>query len=193
MTLHRWGLIAYPEARKRMEAIHEEACRDGENHLILCEHEPCFTIGTDGWEESWPVKTIPTDRGGSITCHAPGQLVAYFCFQAPQPALFYRRVLRAYYGLFSSLLSDVVYDRHRPGWYIDNRKVASLGFRYRQGVSLHGVALNVDVDLDFCNRVAPCALEGVRATSLAAEGVKKPKEEIERLLFDNLDKNFPAV
>ena len=190
MIVHDWGLVPYEEARERMEAVHARAVADGRHHLIFCEHPPVFTVGSDA-ENDWPVPTVATDRGGSITCHAPGQAVAYFCFQAARPALFYRRVVRAYDAFFADAALPARYDLRRPGWYLENRrKIASLGFRYRRGVSLHGVALNVDVDLTFCNRVAPCALEGVRATSLRAEGVRLSMEAVRKSLLDKISASF---
>ena len=186
MILHRWGLIPYPEARERMNEVHAQACADGRNHLIFCSHPLCYTVGSDD-PGGWGVETILTDRGGSITCHSPGQLVAYFCFQAPEPVVFYRKVRRAYDALFAQLLPTARYDPHRPGWYIENRKIASLGFRYRNGVSLHGVALNVDVDLDAHNRVAPCNLDGVVATSLQNEGGEVTMKEIENLILTMIE------
>ena len=170
-----------------MDEVHAQACMDGQNHLILCSHPLCYTVGSDD-PGGWPVETIPADRGGSITCHSPGQLVVYFCFQAHEPATFYRKVRRVYDGLFAQLLPEARYDARRPGWYVENRKIASLGFRYRNGVSLHGVALNVEVDLEAHNRVAPCNLDGVTATSLTKEGVKISSVELENHLVDIIEK-----
>ncbi|WP_292661767.1 lipoyl(octanoyl) transferase LipB [Nitratifractor sp.] len=182
IAVYQWGMIPYAEARQRMEVVHNQAVRDGQDHLIFCEHPPCFTVGADD-RENWPVETIRSDRGGSITCHSPGQLVAYLCFHAPEPARFYRRVIHVYNGLFEALGLPAEYRRKNPGWYIENRKIASLGFRYRDGVSLHGVSLNVDVDLALHRQVAPCGLEGIVATSLKAEGIEVTVDEIrERLV-----------
>ncbi|WP_353662879.1 lipoyl(octanoyl) transferase LipB [Hydrogenimonas sp. SS33] len=189
MILHHWGLIDYETARKQMDEVHAQACRDGQNHLIFCQHPDVFTVGRDD-NGSWPVPTLRTDRGGSVTCHSPGQLVAYFCFQAPQPALFYRRVVRAYEALFDLLKVPARYNRETPGFYIENRKIASLGFRYRSGVSLHGVALNVDVDLAFHSRVNPCGLEGIVPTSLRAEGCDISIAAVEDSLTEHLCKAF---
>ena len=185
MILHRWGLIPYEKAREQMDEIHAEAVADEKNHLIFCSHPLCYTVGSDD-PGGWPVETIPVDRGGSITCHSPGQLVSYFCFQAREPAVFYRKVRRAYDALFAELLPEASYDAKRPGWYIDNRKIASLGFRYRNGVSLHGVSLNIDVNLKAHNRVAPCNLDGISATSLANEGVDRTNDELEKLLLNSV-------
>jgi len=172
-----------------MDEVHAQACADGRNHLIFCSHPLCYTVGSDD-AGTWPVETISADRGGSITCHSPGQSVAYFCFQAREPAVFYRRVRRAYDALFARLLPTARYDIHRPGWYIENRKLASLGFRYRNGVSLHGVSLNVDVDLEAHNRIVPCNLEGVVAGSLVAEGVGISLEEAEEILLRCIHEHF---
>ncbi len=189
MILHRWGLIPYEKARQKMDEVHTTACRDGRNHLIFCSHPLCYTVGSDD-SGAWPVPVIPTDRGGSITCHSEGQLVVYFCFQAQEPAAFYRKVRRAYDELFAQFLPKVRYDAKRPGWYVENRKIASLGFRYKKGVSLHGVSLNVDVDLKAHNRVAPCNLDGVIATSLLNEGVLLDEENLSRDLIQLLSQSF---
>ncbi|WP_457603369.1 lipoyl protein ligase domain-containing protein [Nitratifractor sp.] len=189
MILHRWGLICYEEARKKLDEVHARACCDGQNHLILCSHPLCYTVGSDD-PGGWSVPTIPTDRGGSITCHSPGQLVTYFCFQAREPIVFYRKVRRAYDAFFAKLLPSARYDTKHPGWYIENRKIASLGFRYRNGVSLHGVSLNVDVDLEAHNRVAPCNLDGIIATSLLNEGVLLDEENLSRDLVFLLSESF---
>ena len=106
MILHQWGVIDYEAAYEKMISAHYEACKDGENHLILCSHPSIFTVGTDD-SGNWPVKIVKTDRGGSITCHSEGQAIAYFCFQVSEPQLFYRRVRRAYEDLFSSIIPDI--------------------------------------------------------------------------------------
>jgi len=170
MIVHEWGEVAYEEAMVHMHRVHRDAVADGRNHLIFCSHPAVFTVGADD-KEAWDVPTVRSDRGGAITCHSPGQLVTYFCFQMKSPAHFYAKVLQVYDIVLKAWLPHVVYDKMRPGFYIENRKLASLGFRYSRGVSLHGVSLNVDVDLDLHNRVNPCGLKGVCATSLAAEGV----------------------
>jgi len=189
MILHRWGVLDYGVAYGAMKGVHVQALQDGENHLILCSHPSVFTVGSDD-KGKWSVPTVRTDRGGSITCHSEGQAVAYFCFQVSEPPLFYRRVRRAYEDLFAMLLPIVRYDRENPGFYLDNRKIASLGFRYRSGVSLHGVALNVDVDLAFHAQVNPCNLDGIVPTSLAQEGVEVSLDEVNEKIIEVIAKQF---
>jgi len=189
MILHRWGTIDYVQARKKMGEVHQKASEDGENHLIFCEHTPVFTVGEND-NHIWPVPVVRSDRGGSITCHSPGQLASYFCFQVPEPMLFYRRVRRSFENLFAQILPEVFYDTKQAGFYIENRKIASLGFRYVQGVSLHGVSINIDVDLDLHNRVNPCGIEGITATSLKEEGIGMNMKEMESLVLEYISEGF---
>ena len=189
MIVHEWGEIAYERAIARMRRVHAKAVEEGCNHLIFCSHPSVFTVGANDKGE-WGVPAIRCDRGGAITCHSPGQLVSYFCFQAKVPARFYANVLQAYDKLLKTWLPQVAYDKARPGFYIENRKLVSLGFRYSRGVSLHGVVLNVDVDLALHNRINPCGLEGVCATSLAAEGVEVSMQSLKKLLLAQLSEVF---
>lgn len=189
MILHNWGEIEYLKARKKMQDIHEKAQKDGQNHLILCSHPAVFTVGVDE-KNSFNVPIIKTDRGGSITCHSKGQNIYYFCFQISNPAKFYKRVLEAFEEFFKNNLPSVKYDRKNPGFYIENKKIASLGFRYSKGVSLHGVALNVDVDLDLHSKVNPCNLPNILPTSLKNEGVNLSQEEVDKKIVQLIKKSF---
>ncbi len=189
MIIHDWGEIEYTQARAQMQKVHTQALQTGENHLILCSHPVVFTIGSDEKKE-FGIAVVQSDRGGSITCHSPGQNVYYFCFQVKNPALFYKKVLSSFEDFFRNTLPDVGYEKKNPGFYIQNRKIASLGFRYSQGVSLHGVALNVDVDLDFHAQVNPCNLAGIVPTSLANEGVKLTQKEVNTEIVQTVKASF---
>ena len=189
MIVHDWGEIEYLVARKKMQDIHTLALRDKQNHLILCSHPNIFTVGSSE-KKAFSVNTIKSDRGGSITCHSPGQNIYYFCFEAVNPALFYRKVLRAFEHFFIHYLPEVYYNKEQAGFYIQNRKIASLGFRYAQGVSLHGVALNVDVDLDFHSLVPPCDLEGIMPTSLHHEGVNPRQKSVNSKMIKLIAESF---
>jgi len=189
MMLHRWGEVEYSKARDMMQDIHTLALEDSKNHLILCSHPNVFTVGSDCGEKFF-VDVIKSDRGGSITCHSPGQNIFYFCFQAASPVVFYKKVLSAFELFFAQYLPEVFYDKKEPGFYIQNRKIASLGFRYSQGVSLHGVALNVAVNLDFHRQVHPCNLEGISATSLEAESVNLTQDEVNQAVVYFLERSF---
>ena len=190
MILHRWGEVPYEEGYARMLAVHEEAKIDGQNHLILTSHPPCYTVGRDTWDAPWSVPVIRSDRGGSVTCHSPGQNIYYFSFQAPNPPLFFRKVRTVFGNFFSRFDKPFYYDKANPGFYIENRKICSLGFRYKEGVSLHGVALNVDVDLAFHNRVNPCNLQNIEATSLKNEDIHIDPESVNNFMIEEIRKVF---
>lgn len=189
MILHRWGEIAYVQARERMQSVHAKARQDGQNHLILCAHPAVFTVGSDE-KKRFDVATVECDRGGSITCHSPGQNIYYFCFQVPRPAKFYKRVVSVFEAFFRENLSKAFYDKEQPGFYIGNRKIASLGFRYSQGVSLHGVALNVDVDLALHSQVSPCNLTDIVPTSLANEGCELTQAAVDAQIIGLIEAYF---
>jgi lipoyl(octanoyl) transferase len=189
MKVDQLGLLEYEKAREIMQNIHTEAMKDGQNHLILCSHPNVFTLGSDK-TTAFDVPAIASDRGGSITCHTPGQSIFYFCFQVHQPAQFYKKVLTAFESFFAEFLPAAQYDKQNPGFYIQNRKIASLGFRYSKGVSLHGVALNVAVDLDFHSQVAPCNLEGIIPTSLLHEGVSMSEAEVNAAMLKRIEESF---
>ncbi len=189
MIVYKWGELGYTEAREKMQEVHTLACKDGQNHLILCSHPNVYTIGT-AEKESFAVDVMQSDRGGSITCHSPGQNVYYFCFVVKNPAKFYKKVLTAFEVFFMKYLPEVTYNKDQAGFYIQNRKIASLGFRYSQGVSLHGVALNVDVDLDFHSQVRPCNLDGIVPTSLAKESIHLTQEVVNKEIVHFLEESF---
>lgn len=189
MIVHDWGEIEYVKAREAMGALHVKAQEDGQNHLVLCSHPAVFTVGSDE-TKSFDVPTVQSDRGGSITCHTLGQNIYYFCFKVEQPAYFYKKVLNSFEDFFMKNLPDVAYDKQSPGFYIQNRKIASLGFRYSKGVSLHGVALNVDVDLDFHSLVSPCNLDNIVPTSLKNEGLPLTQEEVDEQMVQLIGKHF---
>ena len=189
MILHHEGLVEYQDAMAKMQSIHNQAIQDRQNHLIVCSHPKVFTVGVDDTKE-WSVPTIRTSRGGSITAHSKGQVVLYFCFVVNSPVEFYKKIIRVYKSFFASVLPQVSYNPKQAGFYINSRKVASLGFRYSRGVSMHGVALNVDVDLHFHNLVAPCGLEGIEATSLKNEGIEISQKEVEQKLISLVEDIF---
>ena len=189
MIVHNWGEVEYTNARQMMQAVHAQALKDKKNHLILCSHPNIFTVGSDE-KEHFGVETLQSDRGGSITCHTKGQNVYYFCFQVQKPALFYKKVLSAFESFFMKYLAEVKYNKKAAGFYIQNRKIASLGFRYSQGVSLHGVALNVNVDLIFHAQVNPCNLEGIVPTSLHNEGLMMSQELVNEKIICLLQRSF---
>ena len=150
------------------------------------EHEPVFTTGLRRsrhlllQETSIPV--IETDRGGLITYHGPGQLIFYPLLDLRRLSIGVRQLVSALEGAVIDLLSQYAIRassrREAPGVYVEGRKIASIGLRISRGCSYHGLALNVDMDLEPFKKIIPCGLEGIEVTQLADLGVKTTPMEI---------------
>ncbi len=166
MIIKDLGLVPYEKTDALLESYIPKTKID--NFLLLCTHPPVYTVGSE--EYRCDLEVVQTDRGGSITYFDEGTLMLYFAFAVPNPAKFYAKVLKAVQNFFSHFDAPITYDKARPGFYIENRKIASLGFRYKKGASKHGVALHINPNLVDFNKIAPCGLKGVQATSLWAEG-----------------------
>ena len=147
---------------------------DTVDQLWLVEHPPVFTQGQAGKEEHllFPgdIPVVQTDRGGQVTYHGPGQLVAYPLLDLRRLNIGVRELVTrieqtivstlAHYGIDSAAKPDA------PGVYVNGDKIASLGLRVRRGCSFHGLALNVDMDLTPFQRINPCGYQGLAMTQI---------------------------
>lgn len=178
----KWlGRIGYDSGLELQEALlNEKVSGDPENHLLLLEHEPVYTMGRNrddsslGEETLLPHPVHRTNRGGQATYHGPGQLVGYPVLDL---ALFGRdlhRYLRFLEEVLITLMARHEVDGARlegkTGVWVGGRKIASLGVGVRKWISMHGFAINICGDLTPFNHITPCGLPGVTMTSLEAEG-----------------------
>lgn len=144
------------------------------DQLWLVEHPPVFTQGQAGKAEHllFPgdIPVVQSDRGGQVTYHGPGQLVAYPLLDLRRLKIGVRELVTlieqtivatlAYYGIESAAKRDA------PGVYVNGDKIASLGLRVRRGCSFHGLALNVAMDLAPFQRINPCGYQGLAMTQM---------------------------
>jgi len=161
--------------------------------LWLLQHPRVFTQGIAGRAEHvlapGDIPVVQVDRGGQVTHHGPGQWVLYLLLDLRRRGMGVRNLvdlieqgvveLLAHYGIEAYPRPDA------PGVYVDGRKIASLGLRVRRGCSYHGLALNVDMDLEPFGRINPCGHAGLEVTSMAqllAPAVPAMDEVGERLL-----------
>ena len=178
----RAGLVPYEEAWARQREIHAEVVGGrAPNTVLLLEHPPVYTAGrrTEAWErptDGSPV--VDVDRGGKITWHGPGQLVGYPIVRLPDAI-----DVAAYVGRMEGLLIEVCAEFGVPAGRIagrsgvwlpadesgPDRKIAAIGIRVTQGVTLHGFALNCDADLAWFDRIVPCGISDAGVTSLTRE------------------------
>ncbi len=157
--------------------------------VIFCSHKSVFTIG-EGEKKSFFLNEIRSDRGGSITYHDEGSLMIYFILKVSSPPLFYRKILKIFKKFFLTVDKKIYYDKKRPGFYIENQKIASIGFRYKKGFSKHGVCINLNPNLSKFNLINPCNLKGVKATSFTKEGYEYEREKIISFLKKLIEDEF---
>jgi lipoyl(octanoyl) transferase len=185
------GRTQYQPVFEAMQGFTANRHGNTPDEIWLTEHEAVFTQGQAGKAEHLlapgDIPVVQSDRGGQVTYHAPGQIVAYLLFDIRRSGLSVRGLVR---GIESAVIQTLesygVAGAPRPdapGVYVAGAKVASLGLRVRRGCSYHGLALNVDMDLQPFARINPCGLQGLDVTQLAdlAPGVRMG-EVCERLL-----------
>jgi len=176
------GTVPYRQAWELQEKIHAQVAAGANERLLLLEHPPVITIGRrpDGAanlltsEEALArlgVEFVHSDRGGDITFHGPGQLVAYPIIRLNDHKLSVGGYVRLLQEAVISALAEFGIKAHREDgavgvWTADGAKICAIGVRIRRGISLHGLALNISTDLNFFNLIVPCGLAGKSVTSL---------------------------
>lgn len=156
------------------------------DELWLTEHRPVFSQGQAGKAEfllaPGDIPVVQSDRGGQVTYHGPGQIVAYLLLDLRRRGLTVRSLVcgiqRAVIALLGSYGVAAAMRPGAPGVYVGNDKIAALGLRVRQGRSYHGLSLNVDLDLAPYDRIVPCGLLGTGVTMLAALADAPPLPEV---------------
>ena len=161
---------------------------DAPDELWLLEHHPVFTLGQAGRRAhvrgAGAIPVIRSDRGGQVTYHGPGQLVAYLLFDLFRARIGVRRLIEAFEVAVIDMLGGVHIAGARcdsaPGVYVKGCKIASVGLRVRTGCTLHGISINVDLDLSPFNSIDPCGFAGLPVTRLADLAVRWTVEETGR-------------
>jgi len=172
------GRVAYEPAWHAMQAFTESRDETTRDELWFLEHDPVFTQGLNGKAEhvlaAGDIPVVGIDRGGQVTYHGPGQLVMYALVDLRRLGIGVRELVIALENAVIALAAqhgiDAAGRREAPGVYVGARKLASIGLRVRRGCSFHGIALNVDMDLEPFTRINPCGMAGLEMTQLAAEG-----------------------
>jgi len=190
LLVRRLGLMDYEPVWRAMQAFTDQRDENTPDELWIVEHPPVFTQGQAGREEHilapGDIPVIQVDRGGQVTYHGPGQIVAYPLIDIARSDMGVRelvtgieqaiiRVLKSY-GVDAQLMAGA------PGVYIDGVKIASLGLRIRKGKSFHGLSFNVDMDLEPFQRINPCGFQGLQVTNLSALAEVSMSEVEDRLV-----------
>ena len=176
LGIRELGQLDYERTWLAMQRFTDERklVPDTQDEVWLVQHPPVFTQGQAGKAEHLllpgDIPVVKSDRGGQVTYHGPGQLVAYLMLDVRRLGYGVRELvtrmeqclidLLASYGVSAAAKADA------PGVYVDGAKIASLGLRIRNGCSFHGLALNVDMDLEPFRRINPCGYVGLAMTQL---------------------------
>lgn len=168
----------YVEVMARQQAFTDARNAATPDEVWWLEHTPVFTQGQAGRSEHvlapGDVPVVQSDRGGQVTYHGPGQLVGYLLLDVRRLGLGVRALVSAIENAIIALLAqwdiDAAARPDAPGVYVGGAKIAALGLRVRRGCSYHGLALNVDMDMEPFARIDPCGMAGLAVTQLADLG-----------------------
>ena len=171
------GLQPYGPVYQNMVEFNRSRTADTVDELWFLQHERVFTQGQAGKAEhvlaAGDIPVVQTDRGGQVTYHGPGQLVVYLMIDIKRRQWGPRQLVSLIEDAIVDTLSQVGIDSapkaDAPGVYVEDRKIASLGLRITKGCSFHGLALNVDMDLEPFSRINPCGFAGMQMTDIAKE------------------------
>lgn len=195
------GLVSYEETWKKMQSFTENRDESSIDEVWLLEHPPVFTQGQAGKAEhllnTGDIPVVKVDRGGQVTYHGPGQLVAYILVDIKRAKIGVRDLVTGIenaiistlknYELIASARPDA------PGVYVDtNKKIASLGLRIKRGCSFHGLALNIDMDLEPFLRINPCGYAGMEMVQMKSYVPDLDIAQIKQELSDALVSEFSA-
>lgn len=176
LLVRRLGLMDYEPVWRAMQTFTNERDANTADELWLVEHPPVFTQGQAGRAEHLlapgDIPVIQVDRGGQVTYHGPGQIVAYPLIDISRSQIGVRALVQGIEQAVIDVLKSYAVDAQlldgAPGVYIDGVKIASLGLRIRRGKSFHGLSFNINMDLEPFQRINPCGFEGLQVTNLSA-------------------------
>ena len=185
----KWlGRVEYEPTWREMQRITDTRDENTPDEIWLLEHPPVFTLGLNADAghvlAAGDIPVVKIDRGGQVTYHGPGQLVVYPLIDIRRAGLGVRDLVtaleRAVIAYCASLGITAECRKNAPGVYVDGKKIASVGLRIRRGASYHGLAFNVNMDLEPFQRINPCGYAGLQMTQLAALGSAGRQRRVDR-------------
>jgi lipoyl(octanoyl) transferase len=190
------GTVDYESTWSAMNAFTLGRDENQEDECWFLQHNPVFTLGQAGKPEHilnpHQIPVVNTDRGGQVTYHGPGQLVAYLLVDIKRRKIGIRQLVDLIENSIIELLDGygivAVTRKGAPGVYVDEKKIAALGLRIKQGCSYHGLSLNVDMDLEPFSYINPCGYPGMSVTQLR-ELLEEPQEN----LFEDVQARLQSI
>jgi lipoyl(octanoyl) transferase len=194
IKLRELGLQAYEPVWRAMQRFTDARTESTPDEIWFTQHLPVFTLGLNSAPEHLlspgDIPVVQVDRGGQVTYHGPGQLMIYPLIDIRRRGLGVRDLVTALeqsvvdlardYGIVAAARADA------PGVYVDGIKLASVGLRIRRGASFHGMALNVDVDIEPFSRINPCGFANLAVTDLKRLGAEQDLARVSDALLPHL-------
>ena len=205
------GVADYESTYQAMRDFTQQRDAETPDEIWILEHPPVFTLGLAGdasnlHSPSNQIPLVQVDRGGEITYHGPGQIVAYLMLDLRRLGIFVKELVSRIEQALIDTLADfgIQAERHAgaPGIYISQEgpvsseyrgaKIAALGLKVSKGCSYHGLALNVSTDLEAFSRIHPCGYEGLRTVDMQTLGIKDNIDIISQTLLGHLQKQLTS-
>lgn len=192
------GRQAYEPVWRAMQRFTDRRDEHTEDEIWMVEHDPVFTLGQAGKPEhvlaAGDIPVIHVDRGGQVTYHGPGQIVAYPLFDLKRMKVGVREyVNRIEQAIIDTAAEWNIHAERKegaPGVYVAGAKVAALGIRVRRGCTFHGLAFNIGMDLEPFHRINPCGYQGLEVTTLSDLGGPSGMDAVKPVLLENMARQF---
>ena len=194
LVVRELGRQVYEPVWRAMQEFTNTRTESTPDEIWFCDHDSVFTLGLNTKPEHLlapgDIPVIQIDRGGQVTYHGPGQLMIYPLIDLRRAGLGVRDLVTALEQSVVDLAADYGIEAasrcDAPGVYVDGVKLASVGLRIRRGSSFHGMALNVDVDLEPFSRINPCGFKDLQITDLARLGADNDLAAVRNKLLPHL-------
>jgi len=195
------GLLDYQSVWDDMRAFNAQRNNSTIDEIWFVEHPPVFTLGLNGKQEhvldAHNIPVIQCDRGGQVTYHGPGQLVAYIMMDLQRRHWGVKKLVTNLEQAVINLLAEYAIAAERkpdaPGVYVNGAKIAALGLRVRRGCSYHGLSLNVDMDLTPFSYINPCGYEGLSSAQLSDLVGDMDLQAIQQQLQEHLEQQLFTI
>ena len=198
LIVRHLGIRPYLETWHAMQVFTDTRDATTPDEIWLLQHHPVYTQGQAGKAEhllhQTDIPVVQSDRGGQITYHGPGQLIAYLLIDVRRKGMGVRQLVTAMEQAVIALLASsgiqATAKADAPGVYVNGAKIASLGLRIRRGCSFHGLALNIDLDLTPFTHINPCGYAGLAMTRTATLGGPRHVADAAPLLLAELTRQL---
>ncbi len=199
------AMQTYPESMQEQEQLRDRLLAGaGDFHLVFTEHPPSYTLGTSAEEKDVLkrefngelIEVYHTGRGGEVTYHGPGQLICYVVADLSKEQDLHKHIWRLEEMIIQALEEFGIHagrDKRGIGVWVNGKKIAAAGVRCRKWVVWHGIALNINPNLNHFKGIVPCGMRDAPVTSMAELGKKVVRAEVEKVIIKQAAKQFSSL